>query len=128
MGSQGMRIWRAFLVRTFPGLLASVAMGAVPVVRADVVTLKSGLVLQGEIDKDNTILSVYDGLKRIIVRDTKVASIEPSASDRFEAFRVEQPLIKHGGEKPTVALAIKAGEWSDQGRRSFQYDTPIGVN
>lgn len=88
---------------------------------ADKVTLNSGVVLEGEVDKDATILTIYDDLKRVIVRDTKVARVETSAVRRFEEFRVDQPLVVHGGKMPTAVVAVQAGSWDDKGRRHFRY-------
>ena len=42
---------------------------------ADTIVLKNGIVYRGTIDRDNTILWVYDGLKRVILRDSKVERI-----------------------------------------------------
>lgn len=100
-----------------------------PTARADLVRLKTGVVLQGEVDRDNSLVVISDNLRRVTMRDTKVLAIDPIASERLEAFRIaDQPLEKHGGEAPTIAVNIKAGEWDARGRRSFQYDVPIGPN
>jgi pimeloyl-ACP methyl ester carboxylesterase len=92
--------------------------------RAEVITLKSGVVYQGETDKDNTLLSIFSDRKRIIIRDTKVATIEPGAAERYELFHVDQPLTVHGGAMPAYAIAIKAGPWSQEARRTFEYVGP----
>lgn len=116
------------IMRNIIVVLATVAIVTVMprAALADFITLKTGVVLQGDVDKNNTILSVFDGLKRVIVRDTKVASIASAAPERFEAFRIDQPLIVHGGEMPGAAIGIKAEPWSEKGRRAFQFQTRGG--
>ena len=46
--------------------------------RADSVIMKNGIVYrsQGAPDRDNTLLYIADGLKRVVVRDSKVERIE----------------------------------------------------
>lgn len=91
--------------------------------RGDTVTLKNGIQYRGTIDRDNTILWVYDGLKRVVLRDSKVAKIESDASFRgLETFRVEQPLVVHGGSMPKEVLSVQTGPWNDRGRRAFAYE------
>jgi hypothetical protein len=107
-----------------PVALALVFAPAVRPARADVVTLESGLVLKGDVDKDGTILSVFDGLRRVLVRDTKVASRQAAAAETVETFKVDQPLITHAGAMPTYAIGIDAGPWDDTGRRAFSYIGP----
>jgi pimeloyl-ACP methyl ester carboxylesterase len=92
------------------------------VVRADTVALKNGSVYRGVVDRDNTIVSIFDGLKRVVIRDSKVAKIEADASFRnLEEFRIEQPLLVHGGAMPKEIVSVKAEPWSKKGRRPFQY-------
>ncbi|MDB5349412.1 MAG: hypothetical protein JWN86_659 [Planctomycetota bacterium] len=96
-------------------------------VMADTVTLKNGIVYRGSVDRDNTLVSIFDpdGIKRVILRDTKILK---SASDegtaKAEHFQIVQPLTKHAGEMPTAATDIKAGAWDKAGRRSFRYSFP----
>jgi pimeloyl-ACP methyl ester carboxylesterase len=92
--------------------------------QGDVVALKSGVSYRGEVDKDNTILSIFCDRKRIIIRDTKVASITSSGNERYELFHVDQPLTLHAGAMPSYAMAIKAGPWSREARRAFEYIGP----
>jgi predicted esterase len=105
-------------------LLLLVALVLPVAARADVVTLESGLVLKGDVDKDGTILAVFDGLRRVLVRDTKVASRQGAAADTFESFKIDQPLVTHSGAMPTYAVGIDAGPWDDTGRRAFSYIGP----
>ena len=50
-------------------VLFASSFGILALARADSVILKNGIVYRGAVDKDNTILWVYDGLKRVVVRD-----------------------------------------------------------
>src|SRR5262249_2602928 len=78
---------------------------------------------RGTVDRDNTILWVYDGLKRVVLRDSKVARIESDASYRnLEVFRIEQPLVVHGGAMPKEVVSVEAELWNDRGRRMFNYE------
>ena len=78
----------------------------------DTITMKNGGVYRGVIDRDNTIVWIFDGLKRTVVRDSKIARIEPDASYRnMEWFKIEQPLVVHGGSMPKEVLAVKAEPW-----------------
>src|SRR5215213_3069778 len=84
-------------------LLAALAGGTRPPARAETVTLKNGIVYSGTIDRDNTILSVYDGLRRVVLRDSKVATIEPGGGHGAdERFHVDQPLEVHAGTMPAA--------------------------
>jgi acetyl esterase/lipase len=115
---QGRRI--AALHLAILGLAISIPRGA----RADTVTLESGVAYTGEVDKDNTLVSVFTPTKRTLFRDTKVATIARGAVERYETFHVDQPLVVHGGVLPAAAMAVKAGEWDEQGRRTFEYRGP----
>jgi predicted esterase len=101
----------------------SIVPGPSPYVRGDTVVLKNGIVYHGAIDRDNTIVWVYDGLKRIVVRDSKIARIESDATFRnLEVFKIEQPLTVHAGSMPREVISTKAEPWSDRGRRTFTYE------
>lgn len=107
------------LLVTLGPLLPSAAHHAA---RADTVRLENGLVYRGTIDRDNTVLWIYDGLKRVVLKDTKVAGIDSDASLRgLETFRVEQPLEVHGGSMPKEVVSVRAEPWNDRGRRLFDY-------
>lgn len=86
------------------------------------VILKNGIVYRGTVDRDNTLIYVFDGLKRIVVRDSKVARREPDTTfGNWEVFRIEQPLVQHAGVMPKEAFNIRTTPWNEFGRRSFQY-------
>ncbi len=90
--------------------------------RADTIVLKNGNVYRGVVDKDNTVVSIFDGLKRVVIRDSKIARTEPDASFRnLEWFKIEQPLVVHGGTMPKEVLSVKAEPWNSKGRRLFTY-------
>ncbi len=89
--------------------------------------LKNGVVYRGTVDRDKPLLWVYDGLKRVVLRDSKVARIDSDAALRnLEQFRIEQPLVVHGGAMPKEVVHVTAGPWNDRGRRSFAYQNARG--
>lgn len=88
---------------------------------ADKVTLRTGVVLEGVVDKDGMILTIYDDLKRVILRETKTSKVETAAVRKFEEFRVQQPLLVHGGKMPAAVVGVQPGPWDDKGRRHFRY-------
>ncbi len=107
------------------GILAVVLATLGPAARGDTVFMKNGTVYRGEIDRDNTIVFVYDGLKRVVVRETKIARIESDTAYRnLERFDLVQPLVVHAGAMPTYAINVQASPWDDKGRRSFRYVGP----
>jgi hypothetical protein len=89
--------------------------------RGDEVRLKSGVVLRGVTDKDNTILSLNDGLRKIVIRDSKIESVVKTGLEKYEVFRVDQPLIVHGGVMPSYVVGMKSGDWNESGRRLIEY-------
>ena len=103
---------------------SAVALGLRPgAPRADTVELKNGIVYRGTVDRDKPLLWVYDGLKRVVLRDSKVARIESDAAYRnLETFRLEQPLVVHGGAMPKEVVRTDPGPWNDRGRRPFAYE------
>ncbi len=101
-----------------------VAAGGVGPARSETVTLKTGVVYKGAVDKDGTIITIFDGLKRVVVRETKVASVEDDALEQFETFHVEQPLTVHAGVMPPAIVGVKGGAWELNGRRQFEYLAP----
>lgn len=110
-----LRCW-AFLGLVVLGLGASV--------RADQVTLANGMVIRGEVDRDNSIVSIFDGLKRTMIRDSKIARTEPvpvAQRQDLERFALYQPLALQGGQMPSHALAVQATPWDASGQRLFQY-------
>lgn len=109
--------------------IAAVALAglAAAAARGEDVYMKNGLVYKGTVDKDNTLRQISDGLKRIVVRDSKIARIVPRDSfRRFDAFGIEQPMEVHGGVMPTAALGIAATPWDPKGRREFRYLNQYG--
>ena len=60
---------------------------------AETITLKNGVVYRGSVDKDNTIVSIFDtdGLKRVIIRDSKIASICWSCCARIASMPPRMP-------------------------------------
>src|SRR5271156_4549875 len=92
--------------------------------RGDSVIMKNGIVYRslGAPDRDNTLLYIADGLKRVVVRDSKIERIEANNAFRTgEKFQLVQPMSVHGGIQPEEVIAVKAGPWNERGRRSFEY-------
>ena len=89
----------------------------------DTVYLNNGTIYRGIVDRDKPILWIYDGVKRVVVRDSKVKKIESDASFRsLESFDIDQPLVVHGGSMPKEIVSVKAEPWNDRGRRTFAYE------
>src|SRR5262245_26384162 len=104
------------------GLLAA-SVGAAAVAYGDTVVLTNGVVYRGTVDRDRPLLWVYDGLKRVVLRDSKVKRIDPdSAFGNLEEFSIVQPLVVHGGSMPKEVIAVEASPWNDRGRRTFVYE------
>jgi pimeloyl-ACP methyl ester carboxylesterase len=92
--------------------------------RGDSVIMKNGIVYQslGAPDRDNTLIFIFDGLKRVVVRDSKIEKIEANAIFRNgERFQFEQPMTVHGGVIPREVMSVEASPWNEKGRRSFRY-------
>jgi hypothetical protein len=110
------RSWAALLA------LLSLAIVASRATRSDTIVLKNGLIYRGVVDRDNTLLWVYDGLKRVVLRNTRVARIESDASLRnTEVFQIKQPLVVHAGEMPKEVVRVDASapaRWLSWNRRS----------
>ncbi|RUL87717.1 carboxylesterase family protein [Tautonia sociabilis] len=114
----------ALLAPTVAVALLAVAIAPGPAAWADQVVLKNGGLITGIAERDNAYIIVYDGLKRTVIRQTKVDRIVPEpASERQkeERFSLVQPLEVHGGEMPSHAIRIRASEWDELGRRTFEY-------
>ncbi len=107
------------------GLLAAAAAVALAAqARPDTITMKSGMIYRslGPPDRDNTLVFMSDGIKRVIVRDSKIERIDPDNSFRGgERFQLVQPMSVHGGVMPREVLAVEAGPWDERGRRMFRY-------
>jgi pimeloyl-ACP methyl ester carboxylesterase len=92
--------------------------------RGDTLVLKNGIVYQsqGAPDKDGTLLFLWDGLKKIVIRDSKVERITADNAFRTgEKFTLDQPITVYAGAMPKEVISVQAGPWNDRGRRSFQY-------
>jgi pimeloyl-ACP methyl ester carboxylesterase len=106
-------------------LLTGMMTVSAPWLLADVVTLKNGTVYRGLVDKDVPLVQIYDGLKRIVVRETKVAQInQADAPEKLEQFLPKQPLKVIAGQMPAYAHQIQTTPWDDSGRRTFTYEGP----
>ncbi len=59
---------------------------AVMVCRGDSVTMKSGVVYRGmgPPDRDNTLVYIWNGLKRVVVRDSRIERVEANNAFRGE--------------------------------------------
>jgi pimeloyl-ACP methyl ester carboxylesterase len=117
----GLRMAR--LIAFGAGMWVSV-LGRVPCC-ADSVIMKNGLVYRavGTPDRDDTLVFIWDGLKKIVVRDSKIEKIDADNSFRTgERFELKQPMSVHGGLMPREVLSVQSEPWSDLGRRSFSYE------
>jgi pimeloyl-ACP methyl ester carboxylesterase len=111
----------AILFMLAAGLVSPASRGAL----GDVVVLKNGMVYRGESDKDVPLVHIYDGLKRVLVRETKVQKIDTQDSpEKLEQFLPQQPLKIQGGEMPATAIILQATPWDETGRRTFKYIGP----
>jgi len=107
------------------GVLAAVCfLAAAAPCLADTVIMKSGVVYRsmGPPDRDNTLVYISDGLKRTVVRDSRIERVEPNNAFRGgEKFQLVQPLVTHGGLMPKDVVSVDAGPWDERGRRRFSY-------
>jgi pimeloyl-ACP methyl ester carboxylesterase len=93
--------------------------------RGDSVIMKNGIVYRslGAPDRDSTLVYIWDGLKRVVVRDSKIERMEADNSFRTgERFQLVQPMTVHGGAMPREVLSVQADPWDELGHRSFQYE------
>src|SRR5262245_61549517 len=105
----------AFSVLILAGVLISTAPGPA---LGELVELKTGIVYRGTMDRSNTIVWIFDGLKRVTIRDSKIRRIDADSTfGRWEIFKLHQPLIQHAGNMPKEAVVIKTSPWNDRGRR-----------
>ncbi len=92
--------------------------------RGDTITLKNGMVYlsQGVPDRDATLVYIWDGLKKTVIRDSKIDRIIGDNTYRTgEKFQVNQPLVKHAGVMPKEVLSVQAGPWNNMGQRPFRF-------
>jgi pimeloyl-ACP methyl ester carboxylesterase len=105
-------------------LLSSDLLLLVPSGRADSVFMKNGIVYRsmGQPDKDGTLVYMWDGLRKLVVRDSKIEKIVGDNSFRTgERFQLVQPLVKYAGVMPKEVISVQAGPWNERGRRAFRY-------
>src|SRR5579871_2983717 len=113
---------RPWLKRLRPALTFVILLTAASPAWAELVILRNGIVYRGSVDHDNTIVWVFDGLKRVVIRDSKIAKREPDTTfGAWEIFKLVQPLVQHAGVMPKEAFDIKTTPWNDRGRRSFSF-------
>ena len=118
-GSKTSKPWACSVLFLFSWLLCMAAT-----TRGDTITLKNGMVYlsQGAPDKDATLVYIWDGLKKIVIRDSKIAQVVGDNTYRTgEKFQLVQPLVVHAGSMPREVLSVQAGPWNDKGRRPFRY-------
>jgi pimeloyl-ACP methyl ester carboxylesterase len=111
-------------VTVVSALAAGCFLAAVGLCRGDTVIMKSGVVYRsmGPPDRDNTLVYISDGLKRVVVRDSRIERIEANSAFRGgEKFQLVQPLVVHGGLMPKEVVSVEAGPWDERGRRTFRY-------
>src|SRR5262249_52540205 len=123
---RGMTSYPAFPWRLGSCLVAGawVLLGAGSPCQGDTVFLKNGLVCtsQGTPDKDNALVYIWDGLKRVVVRDSKIErTVADNGLRAGERFQLVQPMVVHGGSMPKEVLSVEAGPWDERGRRRFRY-------
>lgn len=108
-------------------LAAAVAtsLAIVGAARGDTVVMKNGMsyrTLAAPDRGDDTLLYLWDGLKKIVVRDSKVErTIADNTLRTGEKFSLVQPMTVHAGIMPKEVVAISAEPWDEKGRRRFQY-------
>jgi len=93
-------------------------------IQGDTITLKNGMVYlsQGTPDKDATLVYIWDGLKKTVIRDSKIERVVGDNTYRTgEKFSLVQPLVVHAGSMPREVLSVQAGPWNEKGRRPFRY-------
>jgi pimeloyl-ACP methyl ester carboxylesterase len=114
-----------FVKKRLIAVCAALALGGGGDCLGDSVIMKNGIVYrgQGAPDRDNTLVYIFDGLKRIVVRDSKIEKIEADNAFRTgERFELRQPMSVHGGLMPKEVLSVHAEPWDDLGRRSFLFE------
>lgn len=112
------------VTRTIVGafLATVIALGVQAEAQAGSIKLKDGTIHRGDVIRDNTIYTVFDGLSRVIIRDNRIEKAElQGALPSLERIKIDQPLEVPAGRMPTFATNIKAGPWDEQGRRMFSY-------
>ncbi|WP_165252650.1 PHB depolymerase family esterase [Paludisphaera soli] len=112
-------------IATRPALAIALAIaGATLAARGDTVVMKNGVAYRtlAPPDRDNTLLYLWDGLKKIVVRDSKVERVTADNLLRTgEKFSLVQPMTVHAGVMPKAVVRVAAEPWDEKGRRKFQY-------
>ena len=94
--------WRpcgSFRLARWAALVATLAATA----RGDTVRMKNDLVYKGTVHHDETLVAISDGVRRVLVRDSKVARIEGDSGVRsVETFEIDQPSDVRGGTMPSI--------------------------
>ncbi|WP_337175050.1 PHB depolymerase family esterase [Paludisphaera sp.] len=102
-------------------MISAFALGA----GADTVIMKNGVSYRtvAAPDRDGeTLLYLWDGTKKIVVRDSKVDRVIADNSLRTgEKFSLVQPLTVHAGAMPREVVSVAAEPWDEKGRRKFRY-------
>src|SRR5208283_5830667 len=118
-GSKTSKLWACSVLFLFSWLLCMAAT-----IQGDTVTLKNGMVYlsQGAPDKYATLVYIWDGLKKTVIRDSKIARVAGDNTYRTgEKFSLDQPLLKLAGAMPKEVISVQAGPWNENGQRSFRY-------
>ncbi len=127
MPAQSTRRFLNTIVMLVVALLGSFLVGLPEsIARTDRIVLKDGQILEGIYDRENSIAYIYDGIRRVVIRQTRIDRVEedPRGNVRdLESFKLIQPLEVHGGRMPTHAIRINAGPWDEYGQRLFEYST-----
>ncbi|MDG3004302.1 PHB depolymerase family esterase [Paludisphaera mucosa] len=109
-----------------PALAAALALAIAAglAVRGDTVVMKNGVTYRtvAAPDRDNTLVFLWDGLKKIVVRDSKIERVVADNVLRTgEKFSLVQPMTVHAGLMPKEVVSVTAEPWNEKGRRRFQY-------
>lgn len=100
----------------------AIVASAPPSALGDTITLKDGRTYQGAVERDNVLVMIFDGMRRIVVRRNRIASQVPDAgANNLEFFRLMQPIQHENGTMPEFSIGVQAGPWSDQCRREFRH-------
>ena len=112
-GSKSSKQQACSVIFLFAWLLCMVAT-----TRGDTITLKNGMIYfsQGAPDKDATLVYIWDGLKKIVIRDSKIERVVGDNTYRTgEKFSLDQPIMVYAGSMPKEVLSVQAGPWNENG-------------
>ncbi len=105
-------------------LFVSAVIASGPALPADTIRMKNGQTFLsiGPPDRDGTLVFLWDGLKKTVIRDSKIERIDSDGALRTgEKFQLVQPLIVHAGVMPKEVLQVESGPWDEKGRRQFRF-------